>query len=39
MEVSFEVDCLPNAIGKHTLDYSWKKMDIKLIMMIMMMNV
>ena len=32
------VDCLPNAVGKqpsilHTLDLSWKKMDVKLRMM------
>ena len=36
-----EVDCLPNAVGKqpsvHTLDLSWKKMDVKLMMMMMMM--
>ena len=30
------VDCLPNAVGKqHTLDSSWKKMDVKLMMMMM----
>ena len=33
-----KVDCLPNAVGKqlssvHALDLSWKKMDIKLMMM------
>ena len=36
-----KVDCLPNAVGKqtvHTLDLSWKKMDVKSMMM-MMMNV
>ena len=35
-----KVDCLPNAVGKaavHTLDLSWKKMDVKLMMMMMMM--
>ena len=37
-----KVDCLPNAVGKqpvHTLDLSWKKMDVKLMMMMMMMKV
>ena len=29
------VDCLPNAVGKHTLDISWKKMNVKLMMMMM----
>ena len=31
-----KVDCLPNAVAKaavHTLDLSWKKMDVKLMMM------
>ena len=33
-----KVDCLPNAVEKqpsivHTLDSSWKKMDVKLMMM------
>ena len=35
-----KVDCLPNAEGEaavHTLDLSWKKMDVKLMMMMMMM--
>ena len=35
------VDCLPNAIWKaavHTLDLSWKKMDVKLMMMMMMID-
>ena len=34
-----KVDCLPNAVGKQpsiTLDLSWKKMDVKLMMMMMM---
>ena len=35
------VDCLPNAVGKHavhTLDLSWRRLDVKLMMMMMMMN-
>ena len=34
-----KVDCLPNACWEaavHTLDLSWKKMDVKLMMMMMM---
>ena len=33
-----KVDCLPNAVGKQPsiiLDSSWKKMDVKLMMMMM----
>ena len=36
-----KVDCLPNAVGKqpvHTLDLSLKKTDVKLMMMMMMIN-
>ena len=32
-----KIDCLPNAVGKaavHTLDLSWKSIDVKLMMMI-----
>ena len=35
--MSLKVDCLPNAVGKQPsipLDLSWKKMDVKLMMMI-----
>ena len=36
-----KVDCLSNAVGiaaVHILDLSWKKMDVKLIMMMMTMT-
>ena len=36
-----KVDCLPNPVGKQPsipLIYPWKKMDVKLMMMMMMMT-
>ena len=36
-----KVDCLPNAVAKppsmHTLNLSWEKIDVKLMMMMIMM--